>query len=110
MGDDVSDDKARQDRLRHNSGSDPENKTTDELNPMEADSWSGGSIDPTAKKIARGEAPANHERGPGMPSPATPEPPPSSTRPWSPEPTEGDAAAPSGVDHTGRPRGNESDD
>jgi hypothetical protein len=106
---DKGSDKTREERLRHNSSFDPENKTVDELNPMEADSWSGGSINPDAKKVARGEAPANRERGPGMPPESVPATPPSVTRPWSPEPTHGKDAKSSGVDSTGRPRGEETD-
>lgn len=76
----------RQERLRHNSSSDPENKTVEELNPMEADSWSGGSVNPDATKVARGEAPANRGQSSDQPAensrPATPS---EYTRPWAPE-------------------------
>lgn len=101
---------ARQDRLRRNNSFDPEGKThEDEANPMHPDSWSGGSIVPDAKRVARGEAPATHGPGPGTPDPGIPPATPSEvTRPWSPEPTQGDTSGSTpGVDYAGRERGEE---
>lgn len=77
----------RQKKLRHNTSADPESKGVEDLNPMEADSWSGGSINPEGKAVARGEAPANHGPDPDQPPSNSPPATPSSvTRPWSPEP------------------------
>ncbi len=103
---------SRQERLRRNTSSDPESKThEDESNPMHADSWSGGSINPEAKKIARGEAPRDSGPGPNTPSPAAPATPSSVSRPWSPEPTQSDTTGSTeGVDYAGKPRGEDAEE
>lgn len=78
-------DREREEKLRQNTSSDPAAKSKDEIDPMHADSWAGGSVVPDAKKVARGEAPANRSgRGEGLPDPAEFGDPTSVTRPWAP--------------------------
>jgi hypothetical protein len=106
-------DESRAERLRRNASSDPQSKThEDEHNPMHSDSWSGGSIVPEAKQIARGEAPPNQPGGgPNTPEPAQAATPSDVTRPWSPEPTVSDTSGSTpGVDYSGRPRGENADE
>ncbi len=75
----------------------------DAVQPMAPESWSGGSINPEAKEIARGEKPANSEAKPGPVKPSDPATPPEVTRPWSPRPTEGGSTGSTpGVDYAGR--------
>lgn len=78
-------DQEREEQLRENTSFDPDRKSTDEVDPMHSDSWSGGSVVPDAKKVARGEAPANRDgRGDGLPQPAEIEDSTDVTRPWAP--------------------------
>lgn len=108
MSDDIdTSEETRDDRLRRNNSADPEGKThEDEANPMHADSWSGGSVVPNAKKVARGEAPRDQDAGPNTPAPSQPATSSQFTRPWSPEPTEPDTTGSTeGVTYAGKPRG-----
>ena len=75
---------ARQERLRRNTSFDPQSKSIEELDSMHPDSWAGGSINPQAKQVARGEAPANQERGSRMPADADIPVPTEKARPWAP--------------------------
>lgn len=95
----------REEKLRRNSSFEPGDKAQGE-DPMHADSWSGGSINPEAKKVARGEAPANQERGENSPPEADYELPTEATRPWAPKFQDADDAE---VDAAGRPKGNDRD-
>lgn len=81
----TEDDAERQEKLRQNTSFDPSIKTEDEVDPMHADSWAGGSIVPDAKEVARGEKPANRERGDSLPPEADIEDAPEVTRPWAPK-------------------------
>ncbi|GAC1341786.1 MAG: hypothetical protein NVSMB29_12820 [Candidatus Dormibacteria bacterium] len=70
---------------------------------MAPQNWSGGSINPEAKEIARGEKPANSEAKSGPVQPSDPATSPELTRPWSPQPTEGGSTGSTpGVDYAGR--------
>lgn len=101
-------DAERGDKLRENKSWNPDAKSEDDVDPMHPDSWSGGSVVPDAKAVARGDAPANRtgtsER---LPEPATYEEPTSVTRPWAPTNPEKE---PSDVDATGRERSPFSED
>ena len=83
-------------RSHQPSGDDP-------VQPMAPENWSGGSINPEAKEIARGEKPANSDAKPGPVKPSDPATSPEVTRPWSPRPTEGGSSGSTpGVDYAGR--------
>jgi hypothetical protein len=80
----TKDDAEREEKLRQNTSFDTDSKSEDEVDSMHPDSWAGGSVVPDAKKVARGEAPANRgERGDRLPPPADYEDDPDVTRPWS---------------------------
>ncbi|HEX6540068.1 MAG TPA: hypothetical protein VF155_12905 [Candidatus Dormibacteraeota bacterium] len=97
----VKDDDERQEKLRDNTSHHPRTKSKDEVDSMHPDSWAGGSIVPSAKEVARGEKPANQERGDSFPPPADFEDDPDVTRPWAPRnPDEEDVD----YDHAGRVR------
>ena len=97
----TKDDAERQQKLRHNTSSDPGSKKDDEVDSMHPDSWAGGSINPDAKKVARGEAPANRVRGDGAPPEAEYEDSTEITRPWAPRNPEEEGVD---VDAAGRPK------
>lgn len=75
----------REKQLRENTSFNPDAKSEDEVDSMHPDSWAGGSVVPEAKKVARGEAPADRTvRGEGLPEPADFDDPTTVTRPWAP--------------------------
>ena len=75
----------------------------DDVQPMAPQNWSGGSINPEAKEIARGDKPANSEAHEGPVQPAHPATSPELSRPWSPRETEASTTGSTpGVDYAGR--------
>lgn len=82
----ADDEEERQDRLRRNTSDDPTVMSRDEVNPMHSDNWSGGRAEADAKKVARGEMPADQEGGRRYPPKSDHDLPPEATRPWAPSP------------------------
>lgn len=98
----TNDDAEREEKLRKNTSFDTDAKSDDEVDSMHPDSWAGGSVVPDAKKVARGEAPADRtQRGDDLPEPAEINDSPEVTRPWAQEHQD---APDADVDPAGRPQ------